>query len=118
MVLKARGQFGAQEPVDGHPPTRRPKGPTVAYGTYLAGWIECAACYGEDLSGGTSNIATCGPSLAGAKGFLVGGFASTMRTVSTPGGREMGNEMPWEGIGKLDAVSLTALYEYVNATAP
>ena len=41
-------------------------------------------------------------------------FIATMRTGKDPSGHEMGKEMPWRAIGKMDDVELTAIYEYLT----
>jgi hypothetical protein len=40
-------------------------------------------------------------------------FISTMRTGIDPAGHELGHQMPWQPIGKLDDEELAALYQYL-----
>lgn len=95
------------------PPQAPPKGPTSAYGEYVAGYADCALCHGETLEGGAGGILPVGPNLRAVGGWKDTDFIKAMRTGETPSGSILSDEMPWEGFGKLDDESLTALYEYL-----
>jgi hypothetical protein len=41
-------------------------------------------------------------------------FIATMRTGINPGGRELGEKMPWRPIGQMDDEELSAVYEYLT----
>jgi mono/diheme cytochrome c family protein len=99
-------------------PAAVPRGPTVEYGAYVAGFIDCAICHGEDLSGGTNPLAPAGPSLASVNSWTAEQFIAAMRTgVSPTRGPLDPDEMPWEYIGLLDDDELTALYEFVKTVS-
>lgn len=104
------------QPESNVPPSAVAKGPTVEYGEYIAGYVDCAICHGETLEGGAGGLLPKGPSLRGVIGWQSADFITAMRTGVTPGGTILdADEMPWEGFGKLDDESLTALYEYITS---
>jgi hypothetical protein len=47
------------------------------------------------------------------KGWTLEDFISTMRTGMDPSGHQLGKEMPWQPIGKMDNEELAAMYEYL-----
>jgi mono/diheme cytochrome c family protein len=96
-------------------PPAIPKGPTVAYGKYVATFADCTACHGETLEGGAGGLLPKGPSLRGVIGWQSEGFTTAMRTGVTPGGKELSDKMPWEAFKHFDDESLHALYEYITS---
>ena len=89
-------------------------GPTAEYGAYIAGYIDCAACHGEGLTGSDSSFVN-GPNLVTVKAWSANQFITAMRTGVSPTRGELSDEMPWEYIGLLDDDELTALYEYLKS---
>ncbi len=116
MAMLTLGMLPIKPPPDPVPPPAVPRGPTVEYGAYVAGFIDCAICHGDDLSGGTNPIAPMGPNLVTVKSWTAEQFIDTMRTgVSPTRGPLDPDEMPWKNIGLLDDDELTALYEYIKS---
>ena len=116
MAMLTLGMLPIKPPPDPVPPPAVPRGPTVEYGAYVAGFIDCAICHGDDLSGGTNPIAPMGPNLVTVKSWTAEQFIDTMRTgVSPTRGPLDPDEMPWESIGLLEADELTALYEFIKS---
>ena len=117
VAMKTLGQLPTKSPpesTEAPPPVA--KGPTVEYGAYVAGFIDCALCHSEMLEGGTSNFLPRGPDLISVQSWTQADFIAALRTGVTPDGRQLDpDEMPWESTAKLDNVSLTALYEYVKS---
>ena len=116
MALLTLGMLPVNPAPDPEVPPAVQRGPTVAYGGYIAGYTDCALCHGDDLSGGTDPILPMGPNLVTVKAWTVEQFIDTMRTgVSPTRGPLDPDEMPWEAFGLLDDDELTALYEYVKS---
>jgi len=86
---------------------------TAEYGEFMASFMECTSCHGEDLRGGTSPIGPQGPSLRLVKEWTVVEFIMTLRTGINPSGRELSPLMPWKSTGRLNDVELAALYQYL-----
>ena len=59
-----------------------------------------------------------GPNLAGAKAWTTEQLISTMRTGETPYRKMLSEDMPWEGLGKMDDLMLEAALPYVKQLAP
>jgi mono/diheme cytochrome c family protein len=115
MAMLTLGMLPVKPIPDTVAPAGVAKGPTEEYERYVAGFIDCAICHGESLTGGTSPIAPKGPSLAVVGFWTVDQFKTTMRTgVSPTRGPLDPDKMPWKNIGLLDDVELTALYEFVK----
>lgn len=116
MAMLTLGMVPVKPVPDPDVPGAVPRGPTAEYGAYVAGFIDCAICHGDDLSGGTNPIAPVGPNLASVNSWTVEQFIDAMRTgVSPTRGSLDPDEMPWENIGLLDDDELTALYEFVKS---
>ena len=93
-----------------------PRARTAEYGEYVAGFIDCAICHGDDLSGGTNPLAPLGPNLVTVQSWTLDQFVVAMRTgVSPTRGALDPDEMPWKNIGLLDDDELGALYEYIKS---
>jgi cytochrome c553 len=91
-----------------------PKGATIEYGKYILSYHDCRECHGADLTGGVAGqLAPLGPDLTVVKEWTQEEFFAAMRTGIDPGGREIGKEMPWRLIGKMDDEELGAMYEYL-----
>ena len=116
MAMLTLGMIPVKPVPDPEIPAAVPRGPTAKYGGYIAGFIDCAICHGDDLSGGTDPIAPAGPNLVTVKSWTAEQFITTMRTgVSPTRGPLDPDEMPWENIGLLDDDELTALYEFIKS---
>ena len=116
MVLTTLGMLPVRDLPSAEIPPVVPVGPTVEYGAYIVGFVDCAICHGDDLSGGTSLVAPQGPNLITVKSWTAEQFITTMRTGESPTlGSLDPDEMPWEEFGKLDDVELTAVYEYIKS---
>jgi mono/diheme cytochrome c family protein len=113
MVMKTLGQLPTKDvPEDSVPPPAVPKGSMAVYGEYLAEFIDCKLCHGDRFGGGTSNVAPRGPNLQPVKFWTEEQFMTTLHTGVTPSGTEFDpDEMPWDGIGRLD----DALHEYIKS---
>ena len=89
-------------------------GPTVQYGRYIADFIGCSECHGEDLTGGAGGLSPKGPTLRVVKNWSVEQFIETLRSGVNPTGRALDEEeMPWDFIGRLDDEELPGLYAYL-----
>jgi mono/diheme cytochrome c family protein len=86
----------------------------VEYGRYLANFIGCSECHGEDLAGGPGGLAPKGPSLRVAKAWTAEQFIETLRTgVNPTGGVQDPDKMPWDFISRLDDEELAGLHAYL-----
>jgi cytochrome c553 len=115
LVMLGLGQFPGGKPVDTGVVTAPLKAPTVQYGEYILSFQDCRECHGKDLSGGVAGqLPPIGPGLSLVASWSREEFIATMRTGKDPSGHEIGKEMPWRPIGKMDDVELTAVYEYLT----
>ena len=114
LVMFTVGMFAAEPPPDPEYPPAVARGPTAEYGAYIAGYVDCALCHGDNLTGG-SDPWTAGPNLVIVKAWTADQFITAMRTGVSPTRGELSDEMPWEYIGLLDDDELTALYEYLKS---
>jgi mono/diheme cytochrome c family protein len=75
---------------------------------------DCRECHGANLMGGVQGqLGPIGPGLTLVKDWRLEEFISTMRTGTDPAGHELGKQMPWQPIGKMDDEELTAIYQYL-----
>jgi mono/diheme cytochrome c family protein len=115
LAMLGLGQFPSGKPVDTGVVTGPLKAPTIQYGEYILSFQDCRECHGKDLSGGVAGqLPPIGPGLSLVASWSRDEFIATMRTGKDPGGHEIGKEMPWRPIGKMDDIELTALYEYLT----
>jgi mono/diheme cytochrome c family protein len=115
LVMLGLGQFPSGKPVDTGVITAPLKAPTIQYGEYILSFQDCRECHGKDLSGGVAGqLPPIGPGLSLVASWSREDFIATMRTGKDPSGHEIGKEMPWRPIGKMDDVELTAVYEYLT----
>ncbi|MCH7482158.1 MAG: cytochrome c [Chloroflexi bacterium] len=115
MAMLTVGIFPIESVPDPEPPPAVQRGPTAEYGAYVAGFIDCAICHGEGLSGGTNPLAPTGSDLVTVKAWTADQFITTMRTGLSPTLGPLSEEMPWEAFGLLEDDELTALYEYIKS---
>jgi mono/diheme cytochrome c family protein len=96
-------------------------GANVAYGEYLSRF--CSACHGAELTGGqpadpesppAPNLTTNGR----LGGWSEADFITTMRTGTTPDGRQLDPAMPWESFGKFEDDELKRLWLYLQTQNP
>lgn len=123
-ILYAVGAFGNLLYAETIAHDVRPSAPAVGvtpeYGEYLANAHGCKSCHGEALSG--AQPAEPGAPLA--PNLTPGGelatwteadFMNTLRTGVTPSGHELGESMPWQGLGKMTDDELKAVWLYLQA---
>lgn len=96
----------------------------VELGEYLA--ATCTGCHGAGFWGGTipgvppiwpaaTNLTSGGP----LNSYSTNDFIQTMRTGTTPDGRELRNEfMPWGVFGEMTDDELTGLFAYLQSLPP
>jgi cytochrome c553 len=115
LVMLGIGQFPSGKPVNTGVVTAPIKAPTFQYGEYILSYQDCRECHGQQLTGGVAGqLAPVGPGLSLVADWTREQFIATMRTGKDPNGHELGEDMPWRPIGKMDDVELTAIYEYLT----
>ncbi|MCB9344178.1 MAG: c-type cytochrome [Lewinellaceae bacterium] len=123
-ILVQTGAFGDvlnAETIDHNAPshTAPERGATADYGNYLVKVGGCRTCHGPELNGGKdpNPEAPPGPNLTpggSLPSWGEDGFIKTMRTGSTPMGKDLNGEfMPWKSIGTLEDDQLQAIYTYL-----
>jgi mono/diheme cytochrome c family protein len=92
------------------------RGPTPAYGEYMATWMGCEECHGPNLAGGNpKGFLPVGPNLRSVKNWTAEGFITAMRTGKTPFGKQLDTLlMPWQPLGKFPDADLIALHAYLQ----
>ena len=118
MVMLPLGALPIKDVPDIGPPPYVEPAASFACGEYLANVFDCALCHGDDLAGGPGGLLPVGPNLAGAKVWTTEQFISTMRTGETPYRKMLSEDMPWEGLGKMDDLMLEAVLLYVKQATP
>jgi cytochrome c553 len=115
LVMLGLGQFPSGKPVNTGVVTAPLKAPTVQYGEYILSYQDCRECHGQQLTGGVAGqLPPIGPGLSIVADWSREEFIATMRTGKDPAGHEIGEQMPWRPIGKMDDVELSAIYEYLT----
>jgi mono/diheme cytochrome c family protein len=119
LAMLGAGMLPTGKPVSTEHVTAPPRGPTPQYGSYLISYQDCRECHGKDLTGGRpGQIPPLGPDLNVVKGWKFQEFVATMRTGVDPNGHALGNQMPWQPIGKMEDDDLRAIYEYLTHLPP
>ncbi len=114
LAMMTLGMLPLKDVPESGPVASVPIGPTVEYGRYIANFIGCTECHGEDLSGGAGGLSPKGPTLRVVKNWSVEQFIETLRTWLNPTGRALDKEeMPWDFIGRLDDEELAGLHAYL-----
>src|ERR1700722_8234886 len=114
LVMLGGGLLPSGKPVLNGAIKAPPKSPSAQYGEYILSYQDCRECHGSKLTGGVQGqLAPIGPGLNLVKGGTWEVFISTLRTGMDPSGHQLGKEMPWQPIGKMDNEELTAMYEYL-----
>jgi mono/diheme cytochrome c family protein len=112
--LLGAGLLPGEKPVTNGVIKAPPKSPGAEYGEYILSYQDCRVCHGANLMGGMQGqLGPIGPGLTLVKDWKLEEFISTMRTGTDPAGHELGKEMPWQPIGKMDDEELTAIYQYL-----
>jgi mono/diheme cytochrome c family protein len=115
VVMLGAGLLPDGKPVLAGTITAPPKGPTQQYGEYILSYQDCRECHGAKLTGGVEGqLAPIGPDLTIVKEWRLREFMETLRTGTDPDGHEIGRQMPWRPIGKMDDDELGAVYEYLT----
>ena len=113
MVFIGAGQFplAAQLPING--PVVAPADGTVEHGKYITDAYGCRDCHGKDLTG---NKDLGGPNLVGVvSGWSDDELLQVFNTGKDPSGRQISDEMPWQGYRiALSDSDLHDLYDYLH----
>ena len=92
-----------------------PRDTTVAYGKYMASWMNCRECHGPDLAGVTGGILGPAPSLRAAQTWTTDQFLEAMRTGVTPFGKKLDSlRMPWRNISRFGEDEVRAIHAYLK----
>jgi len=114
LMMLGSGLLPAGKPVFTGVVTAARKAASAEYGEYISRYQDCRECHGADLNGGKpGQMAPMGPGLNLVKQWKRQEFINTMRTGTDPYGHQLGEQMPWRFIGRMDDEELTALYEYL-----
>jgi mono/diheme cytochrome c family protein len=105
---------GIKEPPPETVPSVTP-GPTAEYGKYMVSWMNCRECHGENLAGLKGGLIPPGPSLRVAQSWGTDQFVQTLRTGTTPYGKQLDPKMmPWKNIGRFSDDELRAIHAYLK----
>ena len=63
-------------------------------------------------------LAPLGPDITLVKDWTLQDFVTTMRAGITPTNHQLGKQMPWQPIGRMDDDGLVAMYEYLTHLPP
>jgi mono/diheme cytochrome c family protein len=114
LIMLGAGLLPGGKPVQNGVIKAPPKSPGAEYGEYILSYQDCRECHGANLMGGVQGqLGPIGPGLTLVKDWKLEEFISTMRKGTDPAGHELGKQMPWQPIGKMDDEELTAIYEYL-----
>jgi mono/diheme cytochrome c family protein len=94
------------------------QGVTAEYGQYLVTIAVCRDCHGTDLAGQTDPNAPQGPDLTpgGELGsWSEDDFLTLIRTGTTPEGRQVSEEMPWQFYRNMTDEELQAIWLYLQS---
>jgi len=115
LAMLGAGLLPDAKPVTAARIAAPPRGPTAQYGEYLLSFQDCRECHGKDLSGGVpGQLPPLGPDLGVVGQWTVGEFITTMRSGVDPNGHQLGEQMPWRPIGRMDDDELVAMYRYLT----
>jgi mono/diheme cytochrome c family protein len=114
-AMLGAGMLPAGKPVFAGRIDAPPKSPTAEYGEYILSYQDCRECHGERLTGGVhGQMAPVGPGLGMVREWKLAEFIATMRTGVDPTGHQIGKQMPWQPIGRMDDQELAAVYQYLR----
>ena len=115
IAMLGAGMLPTGAPVSTGVVNAPPAGPTVDYGEYILSYQDCRACHGANLTGGVQGqLPPIGPDLNIVREWTLKEFITTLRTGTDPGGHELGRQMPWRPIGRMNDEELCAVYEYLS----
>lgn len=91
--------------------------PSAEYGAYLKDIASCASCHAENMAGNYGQLDTPqGPNLTILQNnWTLEEFKTTLRSGSTPDGRQLIVEMPWPQYSAMSDGDIEALWEYLNS---
>jgi mono/diheme cytochrome c family protein len=97
-----------------------PEGATAEYGAYLVNIAACRECHAANFAGIVgSDGPPPGPNLTPGGNLQAWGeadFITTLRTGTTPGGRQIDSEMmPWPTLGQMSDTELQAIWAYLQS---
>jgi mono/diheme cytochrome c family protein len=114
LIMLGAGLLPGPKPMTNGVINAPPKSPGAEYGEYILSYQDCRVCHGANLMGGVQGqLGPIGPALTLVRDWKLEEFISTMRTGIDPAGHEVGKQMPWQPIGKMDDEELAAVYEYL-----
>lgn len=91
-------------------------GATREYGEYMVKWMGCDECHGPTYTGGGGGVLPKGPSLRSVKNWTAEQFITTLRTGTTPFGKQLDTlGMPWKIYGRATDAELTAIHSYLTS---
>ncbi len=91
-------------------------GPTLEYGEYMVKWMGCDECHGANYTGGGGGVLPVGPSLRSVKNWTAAQFIATLRSGTTPFGKQLDSlKMPWTVYGRATDSELTAIHTYLTS---
>jgi mono/diheme cytochrome c family protein len=115
VVMLGAGMLPQGKPVSTGTVTAPPKSPTLQYGEYILSYQDCRGCHGDKLTGGVpGQLGPLGPDLNLVKGWKLEEFVATMRTGVDPNGHQLGEQMPWQPVGRMGDEELRAVYGYLT----
>jgi mono/diheme cytochrome c family protein len=115
VVMLGAGMLPQGKPVSTGIVTAPPKSPTLQYGEYILSYQDCRGCHGDKLTGGVpGQLGPLGPDLNLVKGRKLDEFIATMRTGVDPNGHQLGEQMPWQPVGRMGDEELRAVYGYLT----
>jgi mono/diheme cytochrome c family protein len=115
LTMLGAGLLPSGNPVTAAAVTAPPKGPTQQFGEYILSYQDCRVCHGQQLTGGVpGQLGPLGPDLNVVKGWNREEFIATLRSGVDPNGHELGQNMPWRPLGRMDDEELSAVYEYLT----
>jgi mono/diheme cytochrome c family protein len=115
--LQFQPELIARDPDARH--LQRPGGDDpVQLGHYLT--RMCTGCHGRDLAGAPPMEPGGKPSanLTALQSWSADDFRAFFRTGRTPDGRTVGEEMPWQVIGKAQPAEIDAIFAYLQTLEP
>lgn len=108
----------SKTPPFAHPASVR-RGPTAAYGRYLADIASCHSCHGSGLSGGAMAAPGSPPASnltpAGLSAWSEADFFAAMRQGRRPEGSMLHEIMPWKEYRNMTDEELAALWQYLRS---
>ncbi len=114
LIMLGAGMLPRGKPVLSGAIMAPPKSATARYGEYILSYQDCRECHGANLTGGIQGqLAPVGPGLEMVKDWKPAELISTLRTGIDPTRHQLGKQMPWRPIGRMDDDELTAIYEYL-----